>query len=38
MGAPTPEKAHVGVLEMALWKHVVEEGLDGVRLFSTVFA
>jgi hypothetical protein len=37
-GTLTPEKEHVGVLKTALWKHVVEEGLDGVRLFGTVFA
>jgi hypothetical protein len=28
----------VGVLEIALQKRVVEEGLDGVWLFGTMFA
>jgi hypothetical protein len=34
---PTPKKERVGVLEMALRKRVVEEGLDGVWLFGTMF-
>jgi hypothetical protein len=36
MGAPTLEKACVGVLEKALRDRDMKEGLDRVRLFSTI--
>ncbi|RLN28129.1 hypothetical protein C2845_PM05G20460 [Panicum miliaceum] len=36
--APTAEKQRVGVLEKALRKRVMEEGLDGVRLFGTILS
>jgi hypothetical protein len=37
-GCPTAEKERMEVLEKALWKHVTEDGLDGVRLFGTMFS
>jgi hypothetical protein len=37
-GPPTLEKVRVGVLETVLQKRFMEEDLDGVRLFGTVFA
>ncbi|RLM54761.1 hypothetical protein C2845_PM10G12180 [Panicum miliaceum] len=37
-GPPTSEKGRMAFLERALWKRVTEEGLDRVRLFSTIRA
>jgi hypothetical protein len=36
MGFPTPEKGRMAFLERALRKHITEEWLDGVQLFSTI--
>jgi hypothetical protein len=37
-GRPTAEKERAEVLEKVLWKCIMEDGLDGVWLFGTMFS
>ncbi|XP_025823645.1 uncharacterized protein LOC112899405 [Panicum hallii] len=37
-GRPAAEKECVEIIEKTLWKRITEDGLNGVRLFGTMFS